>query len=107
MRMPGFNAETSLYRTSVDYRLMGALIQADGVRFQRLHFPLEIVSCDQAWAWCLQYGWDPSGWCSWYVENCGNPPTEGPQGPQCPRGCVPDFRGQGGCICGGGDPVPM
>jgi hypothetical protein len=31
MTLPGFNAETSLYKTSVHYRLMGALVQADGV----------------------------------------------------------------------------
>lgn len=31
MTLPGFNAETSLYKTSVHYRLMEALVQADGV----------------------------------------------------------------------------
>jgi hypothetical protein len=31
MTLPGFTAETSLYRTSLPYRLMGASVQADGV----------------------------------------------------------------------------
>jgi len=31
MTLPGFNAETSLYKTSVHYRSMGAPVQADGV----------------------------------------------------------------------------
>jgi hypothetical protein len=35
MTLPGFNAETSLYKTSVHYRLMGASVQADGVMPQQ------------------------------------------------------------------------
>ncbi len=35
MTLPGFNAETSLYRTSVPYRLMGASVQAGGVMLQQ------------------------------------------------------------------------
>jgi hypothetical protein len=35
MTLPGFNAETSLHRTSIHYRSMGALVQADGVTFER------------------------------------------------------------------------
>ena len=31
MALPGFNAATSLYKTSVHYRLMGASVQANGV----------------------------------------------------------------------------
>jgi hypothetical protein len=30
MTMPGFNAETRLYKTSADHRSMGALVQIDG-----------------------------------------------------------------------------
>jgi hypothetical protein len=30
MTLPGFNAETSLYRTSVHYRLMGSSVHANG-----------------------------------------------------------------------------
>ena len=38
MTLPGFSAETSLYKTSVRYRLMGASAQADGVVLQQLVF---------------------------------------------------------------------
>jgi len=31
MTLPGFNAEKSLYKTGVHYRLMGASVQADGL----------------------------------------------------------------------------
>jgi len=31
MTLPRFNAETSLYNSGVHYRLMGALVPADGV----------------------------------------------------------------------------
>ena len=31
MALPGFSAETSLYRTSVHYRLTGVLVQADEI----------------------------------------------------------------------------
>jgi hypothetical protein len=35
MALPGFNAETSLYKTSVHYRLAGALVQPHGVMPQQ------------------------------------------------------------------------
>lgn len=38
MTLPGFKAETSLYKTSVHYRLMGASVQADGVTLQQFPF---------------------------------------------------------------------
>jgi len=31
MTLPRFNAEMSLYKSSVHYRLMGALVERDGV----------------------------------------------------------------------------
>ena len=37
MTLPGFTAETSLYKTSLHYRLMGALVRAGGVTFQQVH----------------------------------------------------------------------
>jgi hypothetical protein len=36
MALPGFSAETSLYKTNVHYRLTGALVQAGGVVPQRI-----------------------------------------------------------------------
>jgi hypothetical protein len=44
MTMPGFNAETSLYKTSVNYRLTAALVQAGGLMLQQLPglFPIPI-----------------------------------------------------------------
>jgi len=38
MTLPGFNAETSLYKTSIHYRFMDASVQADGVVLQQLVF---------------------------------------------------------------------
>jgi len=35
MALPGFNAETSFYRTSVHYRLMGGSVHANGVMLQQ------------------------------------------------------------------------
>jgi hypothetical protein len=35
MTQPGFNAETSLYKTSVYYRLMGGSVRANGVMPQQ------------------------------------------------------------------------
>lgn len=35
MALPGFNAETSLYKTSVHYRLTGAFVQPHGVMPQQ------------------------------------------------------------------------
>ena len=37
MTLPGFTAETSLYKTSLHYRLMGVLVRAGGVTFQQVH----------------------------------------------------------------------
>ena len=53
MTLPGFNAETSLYKTSAHYRLMGASMQADGVVPQQ-------ALC----GWCH---WDVTGSC---LRNC-------------------------------------
>jgi len=36
MTLPGFRAETSLYKTSVHYRSVGALVQADRITPQQL-----------------------------------------------------------------------
>jgi hypothetical protein len=36
MALPGFSAETSLYRTSVHYRLTGVLVQADEIAPQQI-----------------------------------------------------------------------
>ena len=39
MTLPGFNAERSLYKTSLHYRLMGGSAQADGIMLQQFGFP--------------------------------------------------------------------
>ena len=44
MTLPGFNAESSLYKTIVDYRLIVAMVQANGLRFQLL-LPPSIDPC--------------------------------------------------------------
>jgi hypothetical protein len=48
MTLPRFNAETSLYKTSVHYRLMDASVQADGVMLQQFRLPGQpfTVFCD-------------------------------------------------------------
>jgi hypothetical protein len=48
MALPGFNAEMSLYKTSVHYRLMDASVQADGVMLQQVGLPGQVftVYCD-------------------------------------------------------------
>ena len=55
MTLPGFNAETSLYKTSVHYRLMGASVQAGGIVPQQVS-----VSCGPCYL-------DNTGAC---VQNC-------------------------------------
>jgi hypothetical protein len=124
MALPGFNAETSLYKTSVHYRLMGASAQSDGITFQQFH--LRIGNCGPCnWEPNLSGGWVCvrhcgfcilGGGCSHFTEPCDtcDPtliPGEGPGGPRCPPGCVPDFAGTGACVCGpfgpGGSPQPI
>ena len=92
MALPGFNAETSLYKTSLHYRLMGASVHADGVRFQQFLVPRRLpvfiplprnlgvcdpngwYSCDDAWNTCQIYGGeaggDPSKCCAWWDAHC-------------------------------------
>ena len=57
MTLPGFNAETSLYKTSVHYRLAGGSIQADSVM-------------PQISIWCGTCFLDNTGAC---VRMCGRP----------------------------------
>jgi hypothetical protein len=46
MALPGFSAETSMYTTSVHYRLMDASVQIDGVMLQQVSSQLNLVgSC--------------------------------------------------------------
>jgi hypothetical protein len=39
MILPGFSAETSLYKTGIPYRLMEASSRANGVTFQQISHP--------------------------------------------------------------------
>lgn len=78
MTLPGFAAETSLYRTSVRYWLIGATVQAAGVRQQLGHIfggcgPcfLDIAggigTCVRYCATCLV---QPPGLCLVFAESC-------------------------------------
>jgi hypothetical protein len=86
MTLPGFNAEASSYKSSVHYRLMAALVQADGVIVQQL--PLAGINrCGPCYT-------DDTGAC---VRECNNPNGGDPvvvpcPSSQCPAGCGP-------CIC--------
>jgi hypothetical protein len=46
MTLPGFNAETSLFKTSVHYRLMGPSIQTAGVMPQQFPLPHVCGPCE-------------------------------------------------------------
>jgi hypothetical protein len=39
MTLPGFNAETSLYKTAIHYRLTGGSVRVDGVTLQQFPPP--------------------------------------------------------------------
>jgi hypothetical protein len=75
MTMPGFNAETSLYKTSVHYRLMAASVQANGVMLQQLPRPFQ----GKPDLWCTDFCYvDESGRCVKDCLNCygGRPPDD-------------------------------
>jgi hypothetical protein len=42
MTLPGFSAETSLYKTGIHYRLTGRSVQAGGIVPQQFAVPLDI-----------------------------------------------------------------
>lgn len=63
MALPGFNAETSLYKTSVHYRLTAASVRADGVTIQQISRPLNYCNGP-----CF---WDENGRCSQGCGYCG------------------------------------
>jgi len=53
MTVPGFNAETSLYKTSIHYYLIGGLVPADSIVLQQ--FGLALKSCfDQCRIRCAE-----------------------------------------------------
>ena len=87
MTLPGFNAETSLYKTSIHYRFMGALVQADGVIPQ-------LFSCGPCFT-------DATGAC---LRNCTEPCDPSACQPQC---CRPGFHCCGDCLPGNCVPVPF
>src|SRR5579859_1395347 len=78
MTLPGFAAETSLYRSRVRYRLIGATVQAPGVRLQlgRTHGGCGpcywdvmggLGTCVRNCVTCLE---QPPGLCHIYSEAC-------------------------------------
>jgi hypothetical protein len=115
MTIPGFNAETSLYKTSVHYRLTGASVQADGVTPSQVSFPIRPFgscgpcyrdisgNCSRDCGGCILF---PTVSCYHWTEPCNPsacPPPCCPPGYHCcgeclPGRCVPDpFSGQG-CV---------
>lgn len=113
MTLPGFKAETSLYKTGGRYRSARASVQAYGLALQQLNVnprPITVVSCDLAQALCIQSaqgsGYDPSGWCDWYEANCitAGPQVGGGGGGSCAPGCWQNYMG--GCVCPPGGKRP-
>ena len=111
MRLPGFSAETSLYRSSVSYCLTRASTGADGVTLQRFalgsrhSFPGPSAARDGLLARglrCSQCHLDDTGACVQVCTNC--PPGIQPDGctedtSPCPDGaCCPP--GQDPCYVG-------
>jgi hypothetical protein len=86
MNMPGFSAEVSSYKSSVHYRSMAALVQADGAIFQQLPFA-GITRCGPCYT-------DDTGAC---VRDCLNPNGEDTHKVACPPSQCP--AGCGPCIC--------
>ena len=70
MTLPGFSAETSLYKTGIHYCLMDGSVQAGGIMLQQFG-PAPVNSC--FWRCHLQCRWNP-----WYqacysacvLDNC-------------------------------------
>ena len=57
MMMPGFNAETSLYKTTVDYRSGGTAVRLGGVMPQQLpHLFCRPTDCPCQKAACVRGG---------------------------------------------------
>src|SRR5262245_7745290 len=54
MTMPGFNAKTSLYKSSVCYHLMGSYVQAGGVVPQQFTLPFRCGPCIALPNGCVQ-----------------------------------------------------
>jgi len=115
MTMPGFSAETSLYKTSIHKGLLSGSARADGSVIQQLNVVWRTLpvytACELAQSQCIQNnamgsGSDPGGWCAWYQANCvtAPPPTPGVPPSGCPAGCTPSIFG---CICSprGGNPL--
>ena len=97
MRLPGFSAETSLYRTSVPYCLTNALNRANGVTLQQLLVPPPSPrSCDPHCYWDTQLGacvkncqycpvGRPASYCYDQPEPCGPGDVPCPPLPPPPR----------------------
>jgi len=86
MTLPGFSAETSLYKTTVPYRLVGASVQAGGAVPQQVHNSTSCGPCHLDAGACVQ----SCLICTPGFHCCGD----------ClPGGCVPDPFGNGDGVC--------
>ena len=109
MGLPGFGAEAALYASKHHYAGRGAAFAGANVLPQLYTGPIHFVTCDVAAQWCYQAaqgsGYDPSGWCAYWVANCRPPapPPGGDSGSGCAAGCWQDDLGN--CVCRGGGKV--
>ena len=62
MTLPGFNAETSTYKSRVPYRLMGPSVWANGAMLQQIRLPGQVFTF-----FCAPCSPDDTGAC---VQNC-------------------------------------
>jgi hypothetical protein len=78
--LPGFNAETSLYKTGAHYRSMRRSVRSDGITIQQLSFPItrpaytcgpcyydENGQCARDCGYCVVF---PSVVCYHWHEHC-------------------------------------
>ena len=102
MTLPGFNAETTLYKTSVHYRLTGAMVQADGIMPQLFSFCGNCYlnatgSCVKNCTFCEPF--PPH--CFTFAAPCN------PSACQEPHCCPPGFHCCGDCLPGRCVPDPF
>jgi hypothetical protein len=108
MTLPGFSAETSLYKTTVPYRLVGASVQAGGAVPQQVHNSTSCGPCHLDAGACVQSCLICTPrFCIPHLRDCDPSacrPHCCPPGFHCcgdclPGGCVPDPFGNGDGVC--------
>ena len=98
MTLPGFNAETALYKTSVDYRSHAVSLPLVGAMPQLVAPPATVCGpCNRAgWRVCHRCTIEPAH-CLYWIQECWPPPEPPPPPPDCTTtGCPP---GQICCDC--------